>query len=151
MNNRDKKETQRAFGVKVTIIVFFVIILSLWLANLRNVFAIQDQAAPDETWQKIDQEIKNIGAKNQAATTTPNISENRFVQGMLNKANDTAALTEEKNMTGRLSDILDQAATTTASSSVATCPKKIDCRPLAGKAKSCVIPVGCEGITQIVH
>jgi hypothetical protein len=42
-------------------------------------------------------------------------------------------------------------ATSTASAVGRNCPKYIDCMPTIGAAKSCVVPLGCEGITIIAY
>ena len=153
--NSNKKEAKRILWIKIGTIIFAVAILGLWLANLRNVFASQEDQTTDATWQRISEEIKKIGNKQQPSIATATaVSENKFVTGMLNKANNVAANDEEKQMSGRLGNILDTAiASATATTTVKTepCPKKIDCRPAAGQAKSCTIPVGCEGITKISH
>jgi hypothetical protein len=47
-----------------------------------------------------------------------------------------------KNLTGDLP---------TAKDATKTCPQFIDCMPSVDRNKPCVVPLGCENITQIAY
>ena len=149
--NSDKQENNKILWTKIILILFVVVVFFLWLANLRNVFNNQ-KPENDDTWKKISESIKQIENNyNLTTSTASSTKENEFVENLLNKASSTASSTataSEEKIKNRLDDIME---TTTTTVKKAGCPPYINCQPTIGKARTCTVPAGCEGITQIAY
>ena len=149
--NLDKQETNRTLLTKVLIILIIIVIFCLWLANLRNVFKSQSPAT-DSTWKNISTDIDKTWQQiDNNSETASSSSENSFVEDLLDRASSSATSTATSS-TVKLEDKLNDLITT-ATSTVKkdNCPPYINCMPTIGDAKPCIIPAGCEGVTQIAY
>lgn len=147
--------------VKILLILFLATIFFLWLANLKNVFK-NDSKTMDNTWKSInndlDKTLKQIEDDFANQTKTEN---KEFVTDLLTKTASTADINLEKKATTTikeeiredLENIIKASTTVNAvtASSTKNCPPYINCMPSIGESRPCVIPVGCEGITQIAY
>lgn len=151
--NQDEQNYKKALIFKIGIIVIIVVIFFLWLANLRNVLE-DNQEGNNQTWKKITEDIDNSlnrldDISNDLASTS---TENKFVDGLVNLASSTIAATTTSTSTVKielkeeLKDLIKQATTTKSN-----CPEYINCMPSIGEARPCIIPTGCENITQIAY
>jgi len=147
--NPEEVNYKKALLFKIGIVVIIVAIFFLWLANLRNVFATK-QITTDSTWEKIssdmDKTFKDAEANfSDAASST----DKAFVNNLLEKASSTVSTTTATvEVKKELTDLIKSATTTPKRIS---CPPSINCMPTIGEARPCVVPVGCEKITQIAY
>ena len=128
----------------------------MWLANLQNVFEINSNKSDDvlkRVRENIDQSLRETDLKfNQSASST----ENNFVKNLVDKASSTATSTISTTTAAiqikkELSDLIKATTTATSSPKRTSCPEYINCMPTIGESKPCVVPVGCEKITQIAY
>jgi len=170
MSNQEKKnqadaEEKKRFFLKAGVWIVSILILSIWLFTLAHSFnntgsLSQTIDADAAAWQAdLNQTINLI--RNGMDTNVPAGSQ-EFLEKMNANLEEKAVVTEtsipeNKNLTDKtvatmtpeqlLSD-LQQRLPELASSS---CPEFIDCMPTIGEAQPCVIPPGCENITQIAY
>lgn len=139
--NPEEQNYKKALIFKISIIVIVIAVFFLWLANLKNVFE-DNSKDTDETWKKIstdidasldrlDKAIDNLSTT--TATTTTSVPA-------------VSTSTAKIELKEELSDLIKKATTTKNS-----CPEYINCMPSIGESRPCVIPVGCEDITQIAY
>ena len=170
-NQQAREEEKKRFLLKSGVWIFSVFILVFWVFTLTRSF--NNKAGAGETidadaaaWQSdLNQTIATI--KNVMNDKTPESSDTLaagrdFLEKMDASLEKKAAasgtpILEEKNIADESSATmtpeellsgLQQRLPELASSS---CPEFIDCMPTIGEAKPCVIPPGCENITQIAY
>jgi hypothetical protein len=159
MNPEEEANYRKSILFKIGIIVIIVIIFSLWLANLQNVFEINSNKGDDvlkRVRENIDQSLKEAETN---FTKSASSTESDFVNGLVDKVSSTATSTKSTStvvieIKKELTDLIKkEIATTTATSSPKriSCPEYINCMPTIGEQKPCVVPVGCEKITQIAY
>lgn len=148
------KAENRQLGLKIGLTIFALLIGGLWLANLKNVFATREQT-PDSTWKSISRDLDAAFKNNEEKASAAEAAEKKiFVNDLLVKANNTnveevtpsTTPTSSPDMKEELEQILTP--NPTASSS---CPRYVNCMPMIGEANACVIPPGCEGVTEKVY
>ncbi len=159
--NPDEQDAKKLLLVKIGIIIIAVAILFLWLANLRGVFENQ-KTTTDKTWEKISEDLNQSfkDAENRFSEVASS-SSNSFVKELISKASSTASSTIKVYSTStdysistsseikkELMDLIKISTTTPKNSN---CPPYINCMPSIGEARPCIIPDGCEGITQIAY
>lgn len=152
--NNDEQNYKKTLLFKLGIIIIIAVIFFLWLASLRSVLK-NNQDSNNETWRKINQDVNNSlndldKIVNNLSTST---SEDLFVERLLDGASSTATTTISTTtattlVKEELSDLIKMATSTVKDSA---CPPYINCMPTIGEARPCVIPVGCENITQIAY
>lgn len=151
--NPDEQNYKKALIFKIAIIVIIAAVFFLWLASLKNVLATQDQSNND-TWEKITKDFDDSMERLDKITNSlaSSSAQNNFVDGVLEKASNTivttvSTTTVKTELKEELSDLIKMATTTVKNN----CPPYINCMPTIGEARPCVIPVGCEDITQIAY
>ncbi len=149
------KAENRQLGLKIGLIIFALLIGGLWLANLKNVFATREQT-PDSTWQAITRDLDAAFKSNEEKATAAEATEKKiFVNNLIVKANNANAVAEgavpstTPTSSPSIKDELEQILT--PSSTTSSCPRYVNCMPTIGEARPCVIPPGCEGITEKVY
>lgn len=160
----NSEEAKKLLILKVGVLIFAIALISFWSLNLGSAFSARSvRNEQSSAWQ--EDLNKTIGAITSSTTAVAGSAEEKaFLAEMVNNLTDreiattstavatvtvatpheTATLTPEqliKNLEQRLPTVI-------ASSS---CPEFIDCMPSVGEAKPCVIPAGCENITQIAY
>lgn len=153
--NQDEEGSKKLLLFKVAMIAIIAIIFFLWLANLKGVFESQ-KINTDKTWQKISSDMEK--SLNRLDSISTNLSasstqDKAFVEDLLNKASSTATSTASATSTSTeiKKELIDLIKTATTSPKRTNCPEYINCMPSIGQARPCVIPPGCEKITQIVY
>ncbi len=155
--NSKKQNDKIALITKVGIIIIISIILFLWLATLRGVFENQKEYKSN-TWKKIsadmDKSLKEASSQFDKAANLASSSTNKaFVNELLDKASSTAtstvATTTAVEIKKEILDLIKPAPTSSPKRS--GCPEYINCMPSIGEARPCIVPVGCEKITQIAY
>lgn len=155
--DQNQKKKILIMQIGATILVIFILVI--WIINLKNVWRADKEFATKND----DQEWSNL--KNDLEKT---LSE---VQNQMKQINQTRKEQESLKNRSFLSDLVAETknlpsppvtSTTTATSSASAtgtppkvnrpnCPEWINCMPTIGQARTCQIPVGCEGITQIAY
>ena len=156
-------EEKKRFIMKVGVIVFSVIIFALWIFSLSFSFASKkgDTEDNNSAWKQDLQETIDTARQNFNISPTPNTEEKNFLDGMLENINnkeqtelpvvspedtEKATSTESQEFLKELENKLPLRDTTTVG-----CPAYINCMPTIGQSRPCVIPPGCEAITQIAY
>ena len=156
--NSDGQKSKELLLVRASMILIVAVIFFLWLANLQGVFESQ-KTSNDATWQKISSDMNKSfsEAENTFNASASSSDDSSFVKGLLDKASSTVASSASTTATIQLKkELIDltKAATTTIATSWPknlNCPSYIDCMPSIGAPRPCVIPAGCEKITQIAY
>ncbi len=143
--NRDKKKNIMKAGVIFVMILVFV----FWIFVLKNSFEKQKseinqnkedlQSIREDLNQTLDKlnkgldKIKEIDSENLIpATSSPDVL-----------MPDTSIIPEEQLI------VIPELPEPKKINS--NCPAYVNCMPMIGEARSCHIPIGCEGITQLVY
>lgn len=128
---------------KISIIIVVVAVFFLWLANLKNVFEDNSERG-DKTWQKISTDIDaSLDRLDKAISDLATTTATTTTSSVPVVSTTTIIKTELKE---ELSDLIKKATTTKSG-----CPEYINCMPSIGESRPCVIPLGCEDITQIAY
>lgn len=157
--NEEEKEARKSFVLKVGVSVIIAIVFFLWAANLKGVFKSKQVESTDSTWHRVSEELdkgmKDIEEKInglQASTTKEN-----FIEDLIDKTDEAAS--SSVSTSSAIADIKKELTELTSSTSTPTstvikktaCPAFINCMPTIGEARPCIIPPGCEGVTQIAY
>ncbi len=161
-------EEKKRSIMKVGVIVFSIIIFALWIFSLTFSFASKKtntNAEEVNSWRQELQETIDEARRDFNITPVPNTDEKAFLDGMLDNINNkeqveapiispedtristsTASSTESQKFLKELENKLPIEDTATVG-----CPAYINCMPTIGQSRPCVIPPGCESITQIAY
>ena len=147
--NSEEVSNKKSLLPKISIIILIAVIFCLWLANLNNVFD-SNSTSTDDTLKKISDNIdKSLKDVNTSFDKTISSTSNTFVEGLLNKASSTTSTSTAKiELKEELTGLIKTATTTPKR---VDCPPYINCMPSIGETRPCVVPVGCEKITQIAY
>jgi len=151
--NPEESNYKKALLLKVGIVFIVIAIIVLWLANLQNVFESR-QAQSDNLLKKISDDIdKSLKDTNDSLNEKTSTTSNAFVEKLMNKASSTVASTTATSTVAvelkkELTGLIKKETSTPEKSS---CPEYINCQPTIGGARPCVVPAGCEKITQIAY
>ncbi len=148
--NPGEQNDQRVLWIKIGVISLLTVILFLWLANLRGVFESRNNST-DKTWEKISSDMnKSFQEAESRFSDVSSSSDSAFVKDLLDKASSTVTNNNSANKTIKqeLSDLIKIGTTTPKR---INCPPYINCMPSIGEAKPCIIPAGCEDVTQIAY
>ena len=151
--NPEEVDNKKSLLPKIGIIILVAVVFCLWLANLNNVFE-SKPTSTDDTLKKIGDDIdKSLKDVNARFDTTVSSTSNTFVEGLLDKASSTIATTTATSTakTELKETLTGLIKTTTTTPKRISCPPSINCMPTIGEARPCVVPVGCEKITQIAY
>lgn len=158
-------EEKKRFIMKVGVIVLSIIVFVLWMLSLSFSFSSKKtniNTEENNSWRQEIQETIDTARQNfnMPATST---EEKDFLDGMLENINNkeldesvapedmgtstsTATSTESQKFLKELENKLPLGDAITAD-----CPPYINCMPTVGQSRPCVIPPGCEAITQIAY
>jgi hypothetical protein len=161
------EEKKRLF-IKVGVLIFSLLILVFWFFNLRASFNVDKGQIGEnqgiDVWQedfKKTIESARKGLDEPIVASSSNDTGQDFLNDLADNLEkkeglpsisepvvpvvpvETATLSPE-NLLKDLENRLPQAP-------VNNCPAFIDCMPTIGDAKPCLIPPGCENITQIAY
>jgi hypothetical protein len=138
--------------LKVGIIVIVLAIIFLWLSNLQNVFESR-QNQSDNLLKKISDDIdKSLKDTETHLNETVSTTSNTFVEKLLDKASSTIASTTSTSTAAvELKKELTGFIKATSTPKRISCPEYINCMPSIGETRPCVVPAGCEKITQIAY
>lgn len=147
----DEEIRKKIFVLRLGVGIFVAIIAVLWLSNL--VFSVNhaNNSAPlaSPEWQ-----AELSSSLNDFRQNMNNNSPSNFLNDLQTKiegeASSSSASSSPEEMASSSPEkmISDLANKLTASSS---CPAYINCMPSIGEPRPCVIPPGCEKITQIAY
>lgn len=154
--NSGEQKIKDAILVKIIFVAIVVVVLFLWLANLRGVFESQ-RLNSDKTWEKVNADINKSFEEadkrfSLIADSADKAADNALVQDLLDKASSTAvSKTSTTTITLELTKELLELTKASSTPKEKACPEYINCMPSIGGARPCIIPPGCEKITQIAY
>lgn len=119
--------------LRIGVIILALIIFGLWIFIQNNVWrSNQNLIDVSELREILDEPVPDYGADIE---------------------NENQNVDEESDIDRKAEELLDriikEADQRNLNQKTTTCPEWINCMPSIGEARSCVIPPGCEGITQI--
>lgn len=153
--NNEYEDFKKRRLLKISVWAFSVIIALVWIASVRFSFANMskgdNQSPLSLTKTSIKEDMENIIGVRQdrlqleQQEKLKKAEEQAFLQAMSSDISEkakVAADTESKEMLVELKKRLKKDE---------NCPEYIDCMPTIGEAVDCVVPTGCENITQIAY
>jgi flagellar hook-basal body complex protein FliE len=166
----DEERQKKLLLVKILVASLAVVIFLFWFLNLKNVFEmnkLRAEGSPEtaklsELKKEISSSLNDVTEKlkNQEQQAQLKEDVNGLLNGVMEEVNKTASSSEATSTemivnatsTVATSSPADEMTSSTPSNKVNNnCPSYIDCMPTIGAAKSCQVPAGCEGITQIAY
>lgn len=161
-------EAKKLLILKLGVGFFSLIIIVFWLFNLSGSFtstrstAAQDQSAEvnDDWQQEFTDTFNSLQASLESQATASGNGED-FLQDMADNlaareaspspvvetGSPAVATVTPEQLLADLAARLPEAE----QPAIDSCPQFINCMPSIGEAKPCVIPPGCENITQIAY
>jgi ABC-type anion transport system duplicated permease subunit len=159
---------KKVLMIQVIAAALAVIILVIWLANLKNVWrdtGRQGATSSEAQWSdlknnlnttltNVQSQLSRLQEVNQVKTQATNQA---FLDNLLKKTQANASSTEASSTapavaaTSTVATSSPPAATSSPIINNTNCPKYINCMPSTGAARPCQIPAGCEKITQKVY
>jgi len=160
----DEERQKKIFLMKVGIGFFMILILVLWIFNLKNVWRNSpvngdSQATSTKTeWAQLKNDLSETISELSVRLdkietdkkTLENIASSSLIQELIKET--------ERLATSSASSTVATSSLEAATSTITTlpiknnnCPAYINCMPTIGEARPCQIPAGCEGITQIAY
>ena len=152
--------TSKQIILKIILISLAVFVGALWLANLKNSL-IGSEEPSGLTTESITQTLENNLDENANLINSPAEVEKVFVNQLMVEANnikpqpDVEASVPEEPVENSLSEpdeSVDSEPTKPINPNQTNCPAYVNCMPTFGEpARPCVIPPGCEGVTEKVY
>lgn len=156
--------------------LFSLIIVGFWVINLRASFINDRNAkavgANSDSWQQdLKETINAVNASLNSKASSSDLQGKAFLSEMADNlqkkdaASGTPLIASSTPSAATSSTVATGTATVTPEKLIkeletkvaepgkasGTCPQFIDCMPTIGASKPCVIPPGCENITQIAY
>lgn len=147
----EDNKNNKGLVIKVGAVLVVVVLLAIWLTNLKNVWreaALKAPAVSNAEWEEFREdldssltEIKEALDKRSATTTSETDNQ------------------DQSDLDELLRETAERATSTATSSGPVktnrSCPAWINCMPMIDgpgySPGACSIPPGCEGITEIVY
>lgn len=157
--NEEEREAKKSLFLKIGVISVFALVFVLWLLNIQGVFGNISNQTNKVSWAEVSAEIdkntKEAEARlgiNQPDTST----NNEFIKKLLDKTANVASSSVSSStaileIKKELLDLTKNTSTPVIPATRSNCPAYINCMPTIGEARPCVIPAGCENITQIAY
>ncbi|MCF7860388.1 hypothetical protein K9M09_02100 [Patescibacteria group bacterium] len=169
MPNSEKKiisaEDKKRLILRVGVIGISLFIMILWLVSLTFSFGSKNIKVEmaNNSWRQDLQNTINSVRDDLGDKVPPTAEEKTFLESMLTNIENKdqiemssttegtteTTLSEETESQRFLEALKDNLPATEAITS--SCPAYINCMPTIGQARPCVIPAGCEAITQIAY
>lgn len=158
------EDAKKLLILKAGVLIIAVALIGFWSLNLGSAFSVRsEKKGQAAAWQ--DDLNNTISAITASTTTTGNSAEEKaFLAEMVNNLTDREIVTTSMVVATTTAVVPQEIATLTPEQLInnleqrlplmtasSSCPEFIDCMPTIGEAKPCVIPVGCENITQIAY
>jgi hypothetical protein len=159
----ESERRKKIVVMQVLVVTITVLIFIFWLFNFQNVWQANKLESTNSDnpveWEELKKEIgsslsdmeKRLGSIEEKSKLVS--AADILLEGVMQKAEDISSSTK----------IFATSSSEVASSTIITpsvikptpsnsnCPSYINCMPSIGEARSCQIPSGCEGITQIAY
>lgn len=152
--------TSKQIILKIILISLAVFVGALWLANLKNSLIGREEPS-GLTTESITQTLENNLDENANLINASAEVEKVFVNQLMVEANnikpqpDVEASVPEEPVENSLSEpdeSVDSEPTKPINPNQTNCPAYVNCMPTFGEpARPCVIPPGCEGVTEKVY
>ena len=152
--------TSKQIILKIILISLAVFVGALWLANLKNSLIGREEPS-GLTTESITQTLENNLDENANLINSSAEVEKVFVNQLMVEANNIkpqpdveASVPEEpvENSLSKPDESVDSEPTKPINPNQTNCPAYVNCMPTFGEpARPCVIPPGCEGVTEKVY
>ncbi len=152
--NEDKwSEHKKQQMMWPVVIILAALVFAFWAYNLKNVW--QSNSDSNLDLGIVKEEISNsLGELEQKLEENSRLKDdaNEMLNELIEEAKNSASSSDEI-----LLPVTPDATTTPGLPEDITiprninCPEWINCMPTIGEPRSCQIPAGCEGITQIAY
>lgn len=152
----EEREAKKNLFLRIGVVSVFAVVFVLWLLNIQGVFSNVSSTESDSKWEETMAEIdKNTKeTEDRLGLNTPEQDKtNEFVEKLLDKTEDIASssISTSSAIIEIKKELSELVVTSTAPVVNNNCPPYINCMPSIGEARPCVIPPGCENITQIAY
>ncbi|MFA5024570.1 MAG: hypothetical protein WC523_06485 [Patescibacteria group bacterium] len=161
----ESERQKKLFIVKVGVSALMILIVILWIFNLKNVWRTNQEinnTGTSTNWSQLKNDLdkalvevntrlNKIEGDKKAATEAAGAS---LIKELINKTEQLATSTATSTTaatTATEANATSTEATTSKTIKNNNCPAYINCMPTIGEARPCQIPAGCEGITQIAY
>lgn len=167
----NKQKPRKVFLVKTGVVFILGLVFVFWFLNLKNIF---NFSLPGEIYslEPVMEGFKNLSTSLQEELLTEEnqldvekLKDNDFVQTLADKLEEAASSSAEfgQGIITNLQEKLDSGQSLEGleptreqlpeyvTPGEGSCPAYINCMPTTGEARTCQIPAGCEGITQLVY
>lgn len=154
-----EERAKKIFLMKVGIVALMTLIFIFWLLNIKNVFKVNqvNQVENDLKWGEVRDELgetlDQLGDNFQKINeTNENLkaASSSLVNEIIKEADKIASSSTASSSIPVKSETVSEEGVPEKPNS-ANCPEYINCMPTIGEMRPCIIPVGCEGITQIAY
>ncbi len=150
-NEQDEKNRKIILPIVITLAI---LIFAFWAYNLQNVW--QSNSGSNVNLNVVKEEInESLNELEDKLEENSRLKDDasEMLNELIEEAQKSATSSEESLPATPESATTtpDFPATTTAPNINNNCPEWINCMPSIGEPRSCQIPVGCEGITQIAY
>ena len=159
----DENQKKKILIVQIVAAILTLLILIVWIINLKNVWKMEKNLAVSDNNQEwadlkneLDQTLASLKSEVEQINQARQKQEDAKNEGLLSNL-----LTETKKLASTSSSTVVATSSLATSTPITTstpahlkrpgCPEYINCMPTIGEARSCQIPVGCEGITVIAY
>ncbi len=153
----EEERRRKIFWLRLATATITVLVLFIWVANLKNIWRQSEDlspAVPDSQWADFREEL------NRSLSDIQDNLERRSAASNPASTTPVTPISDEEQLI--LEDILKETVEKAASSATGTaevrrqsCPEWINCMPTfgdpGGATRACIVPPGCEDITQIAY
>lgn len=153
----DDETRKKKLLMKLGIASLMFLILFFWILNIKNVFKnnpsaenIKDQAQWQDlktdlgkTVDKMSESLDKISETNEKLKNASSSEAQDNIATSTETSTETSTSTDASIITIPVNFVPDIKRT--------DCPPYINCMPSIGEARQCEIPIGCEGITELVY
>lgn len=152
----EEREAKKNLFLRIGVVSVFAVVFVLWLLNIQGVFSNVSSTESDSKWEETMAEIdKNTKeTEDRLGLNSPEQDKtNEFVEKLLDKTEDMASssISTSSAIIEIKKELSELVVTSTIPVVNKNCPPYINCMPSIGEARPCVIPPGCENITQIAY
>ena len=163
----DEHQQKKIFLMRVGVSTAAVFVLILWILNLQGAWRVESERSVEigdglqELRLEIDQAVGDLnnrldgletGIIDDAEDGESVLSDNgKFLVDDLIKKAENMAVSPAEDLSDGEDFYEEDSYLETRDENKQFCPEYINCMPTIGEARPCVIPVGCEEITQIAY
>jgi hypothetical protein len=160
----EDEQAKKFFIAKIIAITIVAILVIFWFLNLNQVFKENATDSADNDLQEFKRQLDEIVTDTQKNFSQLNVASSTASSSLVSGVIENVEIdTAVSSSSGLDIEAAKKAVSSLASSSIIDlpenseskkspdCPAYVNCMPTIGEARPCIIPVGCEGITEKVY